>query len=74
MYTHAFIKAIKSSEILVYYDSNNMAADALAYGVISHVSEKSLSFVKRTLTNNEHNEALASVFGVKKFHQYLYRL
>ena len=62
-----------------------MAADASAYGVgtiISHVypdgHEKPVVFASRTLPKSEQNytqlekEALALIFGIKQFHQYLY--
>ena len=81
-------KLLTTSSVLVHYDTSlpmRMAADASAYGigaVISHVlpngDEKPIAFTSRTLSSSEKNysqiekEALALVYGVYKFHQYLY--
>ena len=81
-------KELVSSQLLAHYDPDlpiKMAADASAYGVgavISHVfpngHEKPVAFASRTLSKSEQNyaqlekEALALIFGVKQFHQYLY--
>ena len=79
---------LTTSKTLVHYNSTlliKMAADASAYGmegVTSHVlpngTERPITFASRTLTASERNyaqlekEALALIFGVKRFHQYLY--
>jgi hypothetical protein len=81
-------KTITSSKVHVHYDPNRpirLAADASAYGtgaVISHTmddgSERPVAFALRTLLPSEKNyshiekEALSLMFGVCKFHTYLY--
>ena len=77
-----------SSQLLVHFDPSleiRLACDASAYGigaVMSHRmpdgSEKPVGFVSRTLTEAEkkysqiEKEGLACVFGITRFHSYLF--
>eukprot|EP00731_Ephydatia_muelleri_P006003 Em0003g251a len=81
-------QSLASSRVLVHYDPTmplKLAGDASEYGVgavLSHVcpdgSERPVAFASRTLSSSERNyaqlekEALSLIFGVRKFHQYLY--
>ena len=81
-------KLLLSSQLLVHFDPDLdivLACDASAYGiggVLSHRmpdgTEKPIGFVSRTLTETEKNysqiekEALSCVFGIQRFHSYLY--
>ena len=76
-------QALSSASVLAHYDPTlplTLAGDASAYGVgavISHTLPDG-AFASRSLSTSERNyaqlekEALSLVFGVKKFHQYLY--
>lgn len=78
---------LASHKVLVHYDSNVdlvLACDASPYGVgavLSHrfgtESEQPIAYASHTLASAERRychlgkEALAIIFGLKKFHQYL---
>ncbi|XP_062516177.1 uncharacterized protein K02A2.6-like [Corticium candelabrum] len=79
---------LTSTKVLCHYDVKmplTLACDASSHGigaVISHIlpnrEERPIAYASRTLSKFEKNyaqiekEALAIVFGVKRFHQFLY--
>jgi len=81
-------EALQTDSVLVHYDSTKpllLACDASEYGigaVLSHIlddgQEKPVAYASRTMSTAERRysqleqEVLAIVFGVKKFHNYLY--
>ena len=81
--------ALQSSNLLVHSNSNKplvLACDASPVGVgavllhrLKDGSEKPISYASRTLSPTERKysqldkETLAIIFGVKHYHQYLYR-
>ncbi len=80
--------SLVSAPVLAHYDPKlpvRLAGDASSYGmgaVIAHVypdgTECPIAYTSRTFTGSERNyaqlekEAYSLVYGVKKFHQYLY--
>ena len=79
---------LTSSTVLVHFDSSLklvLACDASAYGVgavLAHQmpdgSERSIGYASHTLTKAESNyfqlekEGLSCIFGIRKFHDYLF--
>lgn len=81
-------KLLTSSQLLVHFDPHKklvLSCDASAYGIgavlahqFSDGSEKPIGYASRTLSPAERNysqierEGLACVFGVQKFHSYIF--
>ena len=81
-------KLLISSEVLTHFEPKLdllLSCDTSAYGIgavlahkLSDGMEKPIGYVSRTLTESEKNysqlekEGLACIYGVKKFHSYLF--
>lgn len=81
-------RLLTTSNVLTHYNSSlplKLTADASHYGlgaVISHIlpggEERPIAFTSRSLSSSEKNysqidkEALALIYGVRKFHNYLF--
>ena len=76
---------LTTSQVLTHYDSSKplrLACNASPYGVLSHVvdtdKEQPIAYASRSLSAAERKysqldkEALAIVFGVTRFHQFVY--
>ena len=79
---------MKSPQLLIPYDTEKplvLACDASPVGVgavlahrLEDGSDRPIGYASRALTTTEHKyaqidkEALAKVYGIKRFHQYLY--
>ena len=82
------MELLQSAKVLAHYDVNlpiKLARDASSYGigvVLSHLmpsgEARPVASASRTLSASERNyaqlekEALSIIYGVKKFHQYLF--
>ncbi len=75
-------KHLSSDKVLVHYDPGLLGCDALSVGIGAHferdVTERPIAYTSRSLTKAEKNysqierKALSIVWGIKKFHLYLY--
>ena len=66
---------MQSAELLVHFDPAKelvLATDASDYGVGAVLSHKMEGGTERPIGYMSREKALAIIFGVKKFHQFLY--